>query len=690
MREKIKPLPTNKEAEIPLYLIEEIRKSSALLLVGSGLSVPLKYPSWEKLIEQIYNRIESSSSAKDAANEQWMLNNSSAQPDWVAEVITSASRNEFYNAIRDIFLANDCKEISINHILMALLSFKGYLTTNYDTLIEDYLSIFSFIRPDVYDYAESLENYARFKLLSRYVLKLHGCIRKNADRIILTASDYYRLLHDQRYIRLLASIFSESTILSIGFSLRDRDFRFFLEERYHLYGARCPPLYAVIPYDETCPLETALLRDKYNVHIIPISESDNYIELTSFLFSLYCIVHREDSSVIGNNFLDIAIFRVQDTGEYKVTPTVTEPVEIISAKAILSVFKDPIDVDVLIAVCFENGINLSSATCMAMADILPDKRVSLKKPISVITEDNRRVVASWISSELESIPITESPRHLTSYHKSIFGKYANTISYLLKYKEGWEEILGNDAESPNKLTRICQFFKQEGMWKQWLEIANNAQSFIEDRSLLYKPLMQSVLWVYFWTRRYNDAQKLLERIPWLDEKKGEHNYTDRILYMRKDYTKELINKLSKKKDIDYFDISLLGRAYARLYLMEDKDKNHLIKAKEYLSKALEKATESGDWIEMSVQSWYLAIVLSDLGEINDARVHLSEVRRLDENIMSRVPGLAWLDLAEYRMSFNDSTISNFMRSELRKKVVASFNALGTVDIEQYIDNEYYY
>lgn len=692
MERNIKPLSIDKEARIPLHLIEQIRKSSALLFVGSGLSIPVGYPSWKNLISTIFKKIESTISIRDENNRKWLSENFFSNPDWVAEVISSASHDEYYNALRNIFLESNQKDVSLNHILISLLQFKGYLTTNYDTLIEDYLSIFCASNPDVYDYVEVLDNYAKFKNSSRYVLKLHGCVRKRAENIILTSTDYYRLLHDQRYIRLLAAIFSESIILCIGFSLRDRDFKFFLEERYHLYGRRCPPLYAIIPEKETCPLEISLLQSKYNVHILPISSHDNYAELTSFLFSLYCVVHREDSSAVGREFMDIALSRVQDSGKYRTSFHCETPKdEVTKAKRILSVFKEPVDVDAFIAVCMESGIRLSSATCIAMADTMNGNKISLTKPIPDITINDIKAVATWIAAELESIPVADSPRHFTSYHKALFGKYSKTLSYILHFKEGWLEIIGNDDNSIYRLTRINQYFKQEGMWQEWLDIAMKSQEFIDQSTDNYKTLMQSILWVYFWTRRYIDAEQLLKRHPELDEKKGEHNYTDRIRYMNKDFTDDLIKELENKDNLDYFGLSLLGRACARQYLMRgNNEKDSLIKAKKYLLLALDGATASGDWIERSVQSWYLSIVLSDLGEIDEAKKHLAEVRRLDENIMNRVPGIAWLDLAEYRMAIRNPEVSTFEKQELKDKAINSFKRLGVVGIEEYIDNEYYY
>jgi hypothetical protein len=102
------------------------------------------------------------------------------------------------------------------------------------------------------------------------------------------------------------------------------------------------------------------------------------------------------------------------------------------------------------------------------------------------------------------------------------------------------------------------------------------------------------------------------------------------------------------------------------------------------------ATDRCDWIERSVQSWYLSIVLADIGEIASATLHLAEVKHLDESIMNRIPGLAWLDLAQYRIACNDGSLSAYRLPELKRKAVESFERLGVVDAGNFVDHEYYY
>lgn len=683
------PLSTEKEAAIPLHLLDEIRSETALLFVGSGLSVAQGFPSWKMLVNKVFEKVQSIISEREDADNKWILDNFDIQPDWVAEAIHLVSPDKYNEAIREIFNKKSSNSVSVNHIICALLPFKGFLTTNYDSLIEDYLSVFCCETFPVFDYDESLRNYAEFSNAQRYVLKLHGDAKKDPERIILTSSDYYKLLQDQRYIRLLSSIFSRHTILCIGFSLRDRDFRHFTEERHNLYGGRCPPLYAIVPEDETCPLEISLMRNKYNIHLLKISRNNDFSELTSFLYSLYCLVFGEDSSSFRSSFIDAARNKIIESGIVDYVELTSEDERFLRAKRLLSHLKDPIRPEAFIAFCLESGVEISKAELISFSDRTLSGSVTLKRPIST-DEESRRKLAKWISGELESIPVSHSPRHFTSYHKELFRRYSNTLSTLLCHKDCWEEIIGDSATAETKLIRISQFYKQEGRWNEWLQIAEAASKFLSSKDSIFKPLMQTMLAIYFWTRRYNQASKLLRTYPDLDDKKGEHSYLDRIRYMQPKHLKDLIIDIENRGKLDYFTRSLLGRSYAQLSLHEDDHDKFLNVARNHLEIALHEATESGDWIERSVQSWYLALVFADLGRTEEAKHQLSEVRRLDESIMNRVPGLAWLDLAEYRIAINDPKPNPYRIKELREKTIDSFKKLGTIEIEKFIDHEYYY
>lgn len=210
---------------------------------------------------------------------------------------------------------------------------------------------------------------------------------------------------------------------------------------------------------------------------------------------------------------------------------------------------------------------------------------------------------------------------------------------------------------------------------------------------LYLLLLRTKAWVYFWTRRYDDLKTLLADVPQIDDKKGEASYRERLLYMDRQHLEEFVQNLSVQPNRDYFSDSLLGRAYARVATSKTDaaERERLFSsARQHIERALAGARTKNDLIETSVQSWYLACVLNDLGETAEAQANLAEVRRLDESIMGRAPGLAWLRVAEYRFELNRPEASRAGRNQKRSIAIEAMTRLGVVNADEFVDRDYYF
>ena len=688
---RIQPLSTLKEADIPVTLINEIRKNNVFMLVGSGLSIPLGFPSWENLITKLYDRIKSNHWKQDIKTKKWLKDNFNSVPDWTAELLKSISGDFYTKALSEIFKSYPENPVSIAHALISLIPFKGYITTNYDTLIEDYLSIFMYNEPSIFSHIDLMNNRRLYNFNKLSVFKIHGCIKKNPHELVLSSSDYYKLLHDQKYIRFIDFLFSQNIVFSIGFSLRDRDFRTFVEERYNLYGAKCAPMYSIVEEHETCPLEIDLYLNKYNIHIVPISKDNNFSELSSLLLSLYCLVYKVDSNKFGSHIISLVLNRLAQTGKFNNISLMPENHSIQKVKRLLSIFKEPVDIELFTTICTDAKIELSPAHYKAISTISENK-IYLKTKVE---PDNKDIefVSSWLSNYFESIPSGTSSRYLSIYHKRILKEFSKTIFYLLTTKTGWTILIGTDNLSTSRLTRFNEFYRQEGKWKEWLILIENVETFIDKKSQQYLNLMKTKVWVYFWTRRYHEANELITRFPMIDEKEGQYSYSARLQYMNNDYLNNLIKVLSNQTSLDYFNRSLLGRSYARQSLKSknvEEKKILLEKAKDNLTKALDEAKLKNDMIEISVQSWYLAIVYAELNDLKNANFYLADVKRIDESIMNRIPGIAWLKLAEYRLAFNNDSIDKLEKDNLRDIAIEYMNRLGMSKVEEYVDCEYFY
>ena len=277
----IRPLSHEKESFIPTKLITDLRNGHVMAWVGAGLSIGAGYPSWTDLVNAIANKVDSTIWAASELHE-WSHKNANISPEWVAEVLCSANKREYYEAIKDEFNIIRNNE-SIPHALLALLPFRGYITTNFDTLIENNIKIFTSYRPAVFN-----NNLNAIDLLTshkdeKFVYKIHGDINSSVENIVLKESDFFSLQRNEVFNKIMSWVFSNHTVICLGYSLRDRDFRAILEERYQLFRGNCPPLYVFASAKETCVEEINCYKTKYNLDIVPINPEYGFEELSSTL-----------------------------------------------------------------------------------------------------------------------------------------------------------------------------------------------------------------------------------------------------------------------------------------------------------------------------------------------------------------------------------------------------------------------
>ena len=670
-------LSHEKESFIPTALIRDLRNGNVLAWVGAGLSIGMGYPTWETLIRKISENIDGTL-WRNSNLQEWAQKNASSAPEWVAEVLSQTNQKEYNDALLEEFGHNG-KKSSVIHALLSLLPFKGYITTNYDSLIEHNLELFTEYKPHIYTPKNAISLLAKDEN-QKFVYKVHGSINESTDDVILTETDYYALMQDGVYSKVLSQMLSKYTLVGFGYSLRDRDFRSILHERYELFKNNCPPFYIFTSSKDTCTEEIECYRKKFNVHIVSISPEYDFEELSSTILSMYCLCHRIESKTNFRDILELLETRLK--GQSLLLKIAGDP-ELTKANQFLSGIKDPLELNEMVSMLSESGVNITSAHVELLCKWTDDKNLICAVPDE--NNANRVNLAQLIKKNLDVIPVDDNPKFLSSYYKNIIDKYYNTLSDLLTHQESFEILVTNK----NELKRIVEYFKQQGLWQKWLDIATSIKSFCNKD--LEVDFLQSVAWIYFWTRDYDNLRKLLNDYPQIDKNSGVNNYSTKLAYMTPNGLKKQARRLQRKYDSgkrDYFDISLLGRVYARLSVTDDAKKDdYLSDAERLIREALQLATIQNDMIEIAVQNWYLGLILIDSGKIDDAKIYLAEAKRLDENIMERKPGIVWLRVAEYRLAL----ISNSGNVATKRRIAFdAMEKLGMKNISEYLDNEYFF
>lgn len=208
--------------------------------IGAGLSVPFKIPTWGDLIREITDKY---------AKEKIEVLLKSAV-DWHLE------SNDYWGAIDEIkkyaniadqdiqkMIVKLIKQYKVNvedsclhnYSDLARLNFKLHLTTNYETLLYDYIKCdeipillkdMDFSSQDMYD--------------DKRICHLHG-LTSNPGSIVISRSSYEELYSNEKYGELLKAVTSSKHFLFMGFSFDDkfvsnliRDYKHYLNGTHYI------------------------------------------------------------------------------------------------------------------------------------------------------------------------------------------------------------------------------------------------------------------------------------------------------------------------------------------------------------------------------------------------------------------------------------------------------------------------
>ena len=260
-------------------MLSMIARGEAIAFVGAGLSAPLKYPTWSKLLETLLveaTRLAPFTYSKEAVGDALLC----------AEEIQRHFQDhnalpQFKNIVGRAFGPRDPDNCTPTHRRLVKLPFRAFVTTNYEECVEQALNEVAFIenqkprndlciivkanaqdRHMVSCFLRSIvEESAPRK---RHVAHIHGC-HDDVDNIILSVSDYARAygfrmekgqivrkgpastLHRQ----LAWALFASRRMVFFGCSMDDPYLKAMLDAvSGDLWEWRQPIHFVVLPVDE--------------------------------------------------------------------------------------------------------------------------------------------------------------------------------------------------------------------------------------------------------------------------------------------------------------------------------------------------------------------------------------------------------------------------------------------------------
>lgn len=211
---------------------------------GAGMSLAAGAPSWGDLLTKSFQLHDDVLQDRDLGDDPLTLAQLAAE---------QVGYEKVQKILRDVM--GSYSQPTTAHVLLATLRLPFYITTNYDALFEAaWASVFpkqplaAVIVNDL-DLSGGIDIPAIVSSGGSVLLKIHGCVKRDKEQLILTRRDYrthYRA--NDQFFKLVRALLHEYHVLFLGFSHKDPEVSRLVEDVIYDYekavreAAKPPPL----------------------------------------------------------------------------------------------------------------------------------------------------------------------------------------------------------------------------------------------------------------------------------------------------------------------------------------------------------------------------------------------------------------------------------------------------------------
>lgn len=267
---------------IPSSLVRHLREGRCALFVGAGISAAAGLPGWTKLLGLLVAEVEAEDGASGASEELRRLIRLGKLLE-VADHCRERLGERRYLEVLAEHLRGGAGALPELHRVITELPFSALVTTNYDKLLERAYTLYRGDLPKVVTGRERKNLGSLLFAGGFFILKAHGDI-DDAASLVLTSRDYRDIIHaNQAFNALFSALLMTRSILFIGYSLTDPDFRLLLDGQLSAFGENIPERYAVM--SGVGSVESDVLKRAANIKVLPYAEGQ-HDELLAFLRSL--------------------------------------------------------------------------------------------------------------------------------------------------------------------------------------------------------------------------------------------------------------------------------------------------------------------------------------------------------------------------------------------------------------------
>lgn len=285
-------------------LLRLINTRETWALVGSGPSIEAGYPTWDRLLDEVAAALDSEQ--KEILASRGMFTEARRRgelPAAFSEIEDLVGHEALEDSVRKS-LASVGNGPGTMHELLAELPFAGYITTNYDDLLEQALNR---IDPG-WTAVGNIDDEVRKAsgTAERIVWHIHGgaTLDRSRSRLIITEEDYARFyLDESRVFQQLKGLLAHRRIVVIGFGFRDQRMMQLLRSVGRLTDAT-RPIYALVErggaFRHAIDRQVFLRQHMVDVH--PYSNKDGRHQNLRHTLSVYSAMSLRRSLRFGRHF----------------------------------------------------------------------------------------------------------------------------------------------------------------------------------------------------------------------------------------------------------------------------------------------------------------------------------------------------------------------------------------------------
>lgn len=266
--------------------MKAIADDRAVAFLGSGLSLAAGLPDWPGLLKELAGQARDAGQVDDREYQQLV--------DWAGQndflmladaLVHLLGRSNFVGVMKERFGGvNSPTDV---HRELTRVPFAAYVTTNYDTLLEDAWSKVRSERLEVFTYDDRSELRDPFRNRRPFLVKVHGDIH-GPDTLVLGLQDFRRVIHEERaYREFMEDVLRRYSLVFLGYSLSDPDVLNMLDELVTVFDGVPGQHFALVEESRITGLRAGVLLRNYGIRVVTYRKSaPNHPEVLEFVKAL--------------------------------------------------------------------------------------------------------------------------------------------------------------------------------------------------------------------------------------------------------------------------------------------------------------------------------------------------------------------------------------------------------------------